>query len=240
MASQRYWNDGWIWNDGTVYGPFGDETTAYNAVYDDADPTTRNNLHRISLKFNYTAAIVPGALSSLKLYGLRALAGLGPQLPDRYEASLDGAVQLDLADTTAWTLQSPNLTIWTPSISTLGVVTFTSGAGSAGPALVLVGDDGSLWTPTISNAGIVTINSGAVFTNQVRPIFLDSSGVTWYWFVTSAGISGTSTLDTAAITVLSNNPATRLSLRVKYVTGGAFTIQGLRAPAQVDRQDHAS
>jgi len=237
--AQRFWNDGWIWDDGTIYGPFGDTTTAYNAVYDSADLTTRNNFHRASLKFSYTAAIVPGALSSLKLYGWRTQVGIGPQLPDRYEASVEGAVAISITASTLWTLQSPDLTIWTPSISTLGVVTWTSGAGSAGVSVILVGDDGSFWTPAISNAGVVTRTSDAVFSGQTRAVFRDSDGITWYWFVTAAGASGVSTLDTAAIVTLSNSPGTRHSLMVKYNTGGAFTIQGLRALVQVDKQDHA-
>jgi hypothetical protein len=86
--------------------------------------------------------------------------------------------------TTTWNLQSPNGSIWLPSISTSGILSFTDvGAGTADN--VLVPDaDGTYWTPSISNDGIVSVTSGAVPTVSTElPSVIDTSGRVWYWLI---------------------------------------------------------
>ena len=62
-----------------------------------------------------------------------------------------------------WSLQSPDGTVWKPTITRAGIVTFTAG----GPILttdppIFPGspDPPNIWTPSIDNSGLVTITSG--------------------------------------------------------------------------------
>lgn len=93
----------------------------------------------------------------------------------------------------AWTLTSPNATVWTPSITTAGIVSLTSG-GVAGETAVLVGVDGTKWTPTISNGGIITLTSGGTLSASDTIATLTDSGDTiWSLYVDDAGQANVTT-----------------------------------------------
>lgn len=98
------------------------------------------------------------------------------------------------AVSTNWTLTSPNLTVWSPSITTGGVVSFASG-GAAGDSVVLVGLDGLAWTPSIDNSGIVSVTSGSELTSsQTAASLVDSGAVQWYFYVDLNGLVTISTV----------------------------------------------
>ena len=64
---------------------------------------------------------------------------------------------------TRWSLQAPDGTVWKPSITRAGLVTFTPGGAvltTDPPIFPGVPDPPNIWTPSISNAGLVTITSG--------------------------------------------------------------------------------
>lgn len=83
----------------------------------------------------------------------------------------------------AWTLTSPNATVWGPSISTSGVITMTSGA-TAGTSAVFIGLDGNKWTPTIANTGVITLTSGgALSASDNIATIVDADGVAWVLYV---------------------------------------------------------
>lgn len=83
----------------------------------------------------------------------------------------------------AWTLQSPDLTIWGPTISTAGIVSVASGA-TAGASVTFVGLDGHKWTPAISNGGIITATQGAILSaSDAIATLVDSADITWVFFV---------------------------------------------------------
>ena len=63
-------------------------------------------------------------------------------------------------------LQSPNGTIWMPSISNAGILSWTDN-GTVATGLHLVDTDSVVWEWTISNAGIITMTSTAETTDWV-------------------------------------------------------------------------
>lgn len=90
--------------------------------------------------------------------------------PNEYRVAFDSSNIP--ATSSAWTLTSPNATVWTPSISTAGIVSVTD-SGTAGDSVVFVGLDGNKWTPTISNGGIVTATSGGALSSSDTIATLD-------------------------------------------------------------------
>lgn len=88
-----------------------------------------------------------------------------------------------------WTLQSPDTTVWTPSISTTGIITWTSG----GPLLtstppVFQGYFTNLvWVPSISNTGVVTITQDLA-SGQFLAALRDSAFQDWYFSVSTYGL----------------------------------------------------
>ena len=64
---------------------------------------------------------------------------------------------------TNWKLQSPDNTLWQPTVTTEGIVTFTSTSGTT-PIQTLVtfpDTNGSEWIPSINDEGIIIIQSNA-------------------------------------------------------------------------------
>lgn len=88
------------------------------------------------------------------------------------------------AVTDAWTLTSPDTTVWGPAITTAGIVSFTSGAIALAVSVVFAGLDGNRWTPTIADTGIVTVTSGSVLSSaETLGTLTDSDGVIWTVYV---------------------------------------------------------
>ena len=89
-----------------------------------------------------------------------------------------------------WTLTSPDATVWGPSVTTAGIVTFTSGATLVTTAVVFIGLDGNKWTPTIANTGIVTVTSGgALSASDTIATLTDSNGVSWVFYVDDLNVA---------------------------------------------------
>lgn len=88
----------------------------------------------------------------------------------------------------AWSLQSPDSTVWVPSITTEGMLSFVSGGGiiTATPP-VFRGVGGTIWTPFISNAGLVSIVQGNEM-GQRWAWKIDINLVRWYFDVDATGI----------------------------------------------------
>jgi len=155
-------------------------------------------------------------------------------IPDRigeYIRMIDGGGLPTVS--TNWTLTSPNLTVWEPSISTGGVVTFTDGAVAADSA-VLVGLDGLAWTPTIDNNGIISVTSGTELTSaQIAASLVDADSVQWYFYVDLSGLVTIST--TFAYPSLFRYP----SVVVRWTPDSAtdtFILYSLRASMTVRRK----
>lgn len=91
------------------------------------------------------------------------------------------------AFTTNWTLTSPDATIWGPTVTTDGIMSFESDAAPAS-SIIFIGLDGLAWTPSIDNSGIVTVTSGSALTSaQTGASLLDGNGITWYLYVDTFG-----------------------------------------------------
>lgn len=89
----------------------------------------------------------------------------------------------------AWTLTSPDATVWGPAITTFGIVTFTSGASPVATPVVFVGLDGNKWTPSIANTGVVTVTSGgALSASETIATLTDTNGVNWVFYVDDVSI----------------------------------------------------
>ena len=155
-------------------------------------------------------------------------------IPDRigeYVRMIDGGSLPSVS--TNWTLTSPNLTVWSPSITTAGVVSFTDGA-VAGDSVILVGLDGLAWTPTIDNSGIVSVASGTELTSaQTAASLVDSGSVQWYFYVDLDGLVTISTV--FAYPSLFRYP----SVTVRWTPASAsdtFILYSLRASITVRRK----
>lgn len=97
--------------------------------------------------------------------------------------------------TTAWNLQSPNGSIWLPSITTAGILSFTDMGAGAADSILVPDADGTYWTPSITNGGIISVTSGATPTASTElPSIADTSGRIWYWLI----LDGLSILSLAA------------------------------------------
>ena len=84
---------------------------------------------------------------------------------------------------TSWALTAPNASIWGPSITTGGIISFTDGA-SVGDSVTVLGIDGTKWDPTISNTGVVTLTSGsAIGASDTIASIVDSSSISWSLYV---------------------------------------------------------
>lgn len=102
--------------------------------------------------------------------------------PAEYVTYLDSS---DIpAVSAAWTLTSPDATVWGPAITTGGMVTFTSGASPLATPVVFIGLDGNKWTPTMANTGIITVTSGsALSASDTIATLTDTNNVTWVFYV---------------------------------------------------------
>ena len=84
---------------------------------------------------------------------------------------------------TTWTLRSPDTTYWSATVSTSGIVTYTSGA-APGTTPVFVGLNGNAWDPTIDNGGVVTVTNGAPLDSyDLAAALIDSGGSQWNLYV---------------------------------------------------------
>lgn len=89
----------------------------------------------------------------------------------------------------AWTLTSPNATVYGPTVTTLGNVSFVPGAVSVATPVVFIGLDGNKWTPTIANTGEVSATSGsALSASDTIAALTDSNGVAWVFYVDDTNI----------------------------------------------------
>jgi len=101
--------------------------------------------------------------------------------PSEYIVYVDPGV-LGIVDTT-WTLKSPDLTVWDPSITTGGVLSFTSGGTELNTPRVPAWN-GTGWDPSITNGGVVSVTSGAAMSaSDQLAALIDSSSVAWYLVV---------------------------------------------------------
>lgn len=88
---------------------------------------------------------------------------------------------------TAWTLTSPNASVWGPSITTAGVLSLTTGA-TTGDTVSFIGLDGTVWTPSIANTGVITVTQGSTISSSDSiATVVDSNGVTWVLYVDDSG-----------------------------------------------------
>lgn len=127
--------------------------------------------------------------------------------PSEYIRFIDGGNAPVL--TTSWTLTSPNATVWAPTISTGGIVTFTDGAVAA-TTPVFIGMDGLAWSPTIDNDGIVTATSGsALSSTDTAASIMDADSVVWTFYVDADGLVNITT--SAVIPTLFRYPSTVMS-----------------------------
>jgi len=131
----------------------------------------------------------------------------------------------------AWSLQSPDATVWVPSITIDGIVSFTSGGGviTASPP-VFRGQGTTVWTPAISNAGLLTISSGPDL-NQRWAWKIDTNLIRWYFEVDASNhILVQSTYDPPIVNV---DDGIMIKNRVKEtsLTAGTGTISLLGAVA---------
>ena len=65
-----------------------------------------------------------------------------------------------------WSLQSPNGTVWVPSLTATGRLLFVSGGAvlTASPPVFQGTPSTVIWTPTISNTGQLTLTPGVAST----------------------------------------------------------------------------
>ena len=151
--------------------------------------------------------------------------------PSEYIRFIDAGNDPSL--TMAWTLTSPNVTVWSPSVSTAGVVTMTDGA-VAGTVPIFIGLDGNAWNPTIDNSGIITATTGSPMasTDQAASI-LDSSGLAWTFYVDTDNIVNLTT--NAVLPALFRYPSVVLNWTPTASTD-QLVISSLRAQMTIRRR----
>ena len=119
-----------------------------------------------------------------------------------------------------WNLQSPDGTIWTPSVDTIGgTLTFTPGTGSPTvvPVMLKVGEDDTVFVPSMANDGTLTLTPDVWSLNYFAAAIYDSVGVSWVIHVAENGnhLIGTD------IPASQLRPMDYLSLDVKYTANQA-------------------
>ena len=151
--------------------------------------------------------------------------------PSEYIRFIDAGNDPSL--TMAWTLTSPNVTVWSPSVSTAGVVTMTDGA-VAGTVPIFIGLDGNAWNPTIDNSGIITATTGSPMasTDQAASI-LDSNGLAWTFYVDTDNIVNLTT--NAVLPALFRYPSVVLNWTPTASTD-QLVISSLRAQMTIRRR----
>lgn len=83
-----------------------------------------------------------------------------------------------------WTLTAPNASVWDPSITTSGVISFTDGATVGADTVTVLGIDGTKWDPTISNGGVITLTTGSTIgSSDVIASIVDSNSISWFLYV---------------------------------------------------------
>ena len=151
--------------------------------------------------------------------------------PSEYIRFIDAGNDPSL--TMAWTLTSPNATVWGPSVSTDGIVTMTDGA-VAGTVPIFIGLDGNAWNPTISNGGLITATTGSAMasTDQAASI-LDSNGLAWTFYVDTDNIVNLTT--NAVLPALFRYPSVVLNWTPTASTD-QLVISSLRAQMTIRRR----
>jgi len=94
-----------------------------------------------------------------------------------------------LVQITAWSLQSPDATVWVPTVSTRGMLTWTSGGAivTPTPPVFQSAVDATVWIPSMSNTGIVTLTSGTSVIGQRWATLLDANNLQWFGCATATG-----------------------------------------------------
>lgn len=104
-----------------------------------------------------------------------------PRKPTEFICQIDGGVSPTVD--TAWTVSSPDTTVWLPSVTTAGILSFASG-GVALNTPDVPGVDGSGWDLTISNGGVLTVTQGGFLSSSDSMAAVnDSNSITWSLFV---------------------------------------------------------
>ena len=150
--------------------------------------------------------------------------------PSEYLSFIDGGNAPSLL--TSWTLTSPNSTVWGPTISTGGIVTFTDGA-TAATAPVFIGLDGLAWNVAIDNFGLLLVTSGAdLASTDNAASLIDSAGTTWTFYVDSSGLVNITT--SFVLPALFRYPSTVVSWTPTASTD-QFVLYSVRVPMTIRR-----
>ena len=147
----------------------------------------------------------------------------------QYIAWLEGA---DRGALTTWNLQSPDTNVWTPTITTAGIVSFASSVGTATTVPVAPAPDGDNWTPSISNAGLITLTEG-VDAAEDQASLIDSDEDQWWWAVPES--DGVSTWSTRVV-VGARQKLHHISTQVEYSGGDSFIITSIRLLCSIASQ----
>lgn len=135
-------------------------------------------------------------------------------------------------DLTTWNLQSPDTLVWTPSISTAGIVSLVSSVGTVTETPVAPAPDGNNWTPSIANTGVITLTEGADAAES-RASLIDVDDVQWWWAVPeSDGISAWAT----RVQVGAQQKLHHVSVQVEYAAGDRLVIDSIRVLANIAAQ----
>lgn len=130
-----------------------------------------------------------------------------------------------------WNLESPDAKVWTPVISTSGVVSFSDSFGTATDVPVAPDPTGVNWTPSISNAGIVTMTSGADAAEDQASL-IDSDSIQWWWSAFASGITQWVTNPQVGYRYKAN----LVAVEVEYDDGDELVIDRITALANITRE----
>lgn len=127
-----------------------------------------------------------------------------------------------------WNLVDSSGVVWTPTISTSGVITLTSSSGTTSTQPIIPISDGSgVRSMSVSTLGVITTTIGTD-TGQSAAVLTDSGAQDWSLLADSS----------AQILVnpyLTNSPRLHLlQMRVKHSAGGDFRIYQLRPIGGMD------
>lgn len=143
----------------------------------------------------------------------------------QYIAWLEGH---DRAALVTWNLQSPDTKVWTPTISTAGIVSFSDGFGTATDVPVAPDPTGVNWTPSVSNAGLITLTSGADAAEDQASLE-DVDDVQWWWSAFASGITQWSTVPLVGYRYKSHH----VSVQIEYDDGDQLVIDRITLLANV-------
>lgn len=224
MACSK-WSSGWRWSDGTKWcGDVTKEIDHYEALTD-------RDGHRFSLKITYVPVTTPGQIEAFRLTKVWLELGLRQYRPYNYQAFADN---YGFTAGPSWNLQSPDGTVWAPSITTGGVLSFVSGAARLTDCVVR-GQALPWWQPTISNIGVVTLTSYTPGGSGIPwGTIVDSAGAVWYWYMDLNNVAILSTTLPTNLASERNPPGERIGL-VFRGSGNEYVIQNLSVEMQLDR-----